>query len=49
MAILLAVLLPSLIATVRAATYSLSDNIVGTDFLSAFTHEAIADPTHGRV
>lgn len=32
-----------------AATYSLSDNYVGTSFLSAFTHEAIADPTDGRV
>ncbi|GJE87869.1 glycoside hydrolase family 16 protein [Phanerochaete sordida] len=32
-----------------AATYHLSDNWVGSAFLSAFTHEAIADPTHGRV
>lgn len=32
-----------------AATYQLSDNFVGSDFLSSFTHEAIADPTHGRV
>ena len=34
---------------VSAATYSLSNNFVGSDFLSAFNWEAIADPTHGRV
>lgn len=32
-----------------AATYSLSDNYVGSNFLSTFVHENIADPTHGRV
>ncbi|KAF7975332.1 hypothetical protein HWV62_9769 [Athelia sp. TMB] len=32
-----------------AATYSRSANIVGSDFLTAFTFEAIADPTDGRV
>ncbi|KAL5510983.1 hypothetical protein ACEPAG_3702 [Sanghuangporus baumii] len=31
------------------ATYSLSDNIVGRTFLSEFSHQAISDPTHGRV
>nr|2CL2_A Chain A, PUTATIVE LAMINARINASE [Phanerodontia chrysosporium]2W39_A Chain A, PUTATIVE LAMINARINASE [Phanerodontia chrysosporium]2W52_A Chain A, PUTATIVE LAMINARINASE [Phanerodontia chrysosporium] len=31
------------------ATYHLEDNWVGSAFLSTFTHEAIADPTHGRV
>ena len=40
-----------LVATrsVRAATYSLSSDIVGHDFLDEFTWEAISDPTHGRV
>ncbi|GJJ06564.1 hypothetical protein Clacol_000757 [Clathrus columnatus] len=47
---LLRAVLPSLlVAIVNGATYSLSDNIVGSDFLSTFTHQAIADPTHGRV
>lgn len=40
---------PSLFFSAYAATYSLSDNIVGTTFLSEFSHQAIADPTHGRV
>lgn len=30
------------IAVVKGATYSLSDNVVGTGFLSAFSHQAIA-------
>lgn len=34
---------------VFAASYTLSDNFVGSGFLSGFTHEAIADPTNGRV
>ncbi|KAF8590994.1 glycoside hydrolase family 16 protein [Ramaria rubella] len=33
----------------NAATYSRTDSISGTDFLSEFSHQAIADPTHGRV
>jgi len=32
-----------------AATYSLADSHVGSDFLNSFTIEAIADPTNGRV
>ena len=32
-----------------AFTYSLTDTFKGTDFLTAWSHEAIADPTHGRV
>ena len=39
----------ALVVSVHGATYHLSDNIVGTDFLNEFTHEAISDPTHGRV
>ena len=31
------------------ATHSLSDNIVGEGFYSAFNFEAIPDPTDGRV
>nr|VWO94484.1 Mixed-linked glucanase [Ganoderma boninense] len=41
--------LASLAVSVLGATYSIADSHVGTDFLSAFTHEAISDPTHGRV
>ncbi|CAE6444172.1 unnamed protein product, partial [Rhizoctonia solani] len=33
----------------RAATYSVSDTFIGSSFLSGFNHQAIADPTHGRV
>ncbi|TFK24816.1 glycoside hydrolase family 16 protein [Coprinopsis marcescibilis] len=36
-------------APVLAATYSLSDNIVGSGFYNSFDWEAIPDPTHGRV
>jgi hypothetical protein len=32
-----------------AARYGLSDNWIGAAFLSAFVHENIGDPTHGRV
>ncbi|TFK45227.1 endo-1,3(4)-beta-glucanase-like protein [Heliocybe sulcata] len=39
----------SFVSTALAATYSLSDNHVGPDFLTSFTHEAIPDPTSGRV
>ncbi|EPQ56434.1 laminarinase [Gloeophyllum trabeum ATCC 11539] len=35
--------------TALGATYSISDNIVGNGFNSAFTYQAIADPTNGRV
>ena len=41
--------LASLAVSVLGATYSISDSHVGKDFLSAFTHQAISDPTHGRV
>jgi hypothetical protein len=36
-------------ASTVATAYSLVDNYVGSSFLSGFVHEAIADPTHGRV
>lgn len=36
-------------ALVSAASYSLSDNFVGNGFLSGFEHQAISDPTNGRV
>ncbi|KAH7883436.1 glycoside hydrolase family 16 protein [Phlebopus sp. FC_14] len=32
-----------------ASTYTRTSNLVGQGFLNAFTWEAIADPTHGRV
>ena len=31
------------------ATYSQSDSYTGDGFLKGFSHEAITDPTHGRV
>lgn len=42
----------SLLATTTpalAATYSLSDNVVGSAFYNYFQWENIADPTNGRV
>ncbi|KAG5633600.1 hypothetical protein DXG03_006945, partial [Asterophora parasitica] len=39
----------SLVGTALAATYPLSDNIVGDDFYDEFEFQAIDDPTHGRV
>ncbi|KAG8960026.1 hypothetical protein FRC03_007139 [Tulasnella sp. 419] len=41
--------LVSVATSVHAATYAVSDTFIGTGFLNGFTHEAIADPTHGRV
>jgi hypothetical protein len=41
--------LSSGITAVLGATYSRSENIVGTGFYNSFNFEAIADPTHGRV
>ena len=39
----------SLTAPALGATYSLSQSVVGDQFLTAFTFETIADPTLGRV
>ncbi|KAF9446477.1 glycoside hydrolase family 16 protein [Macrolepiota fuliginosa MF-IS2] len=44
-----AILLFSYVALALGASYSQTDNISGSGFLNAFTYEAIADPTHGRV
>ena len=41
--------LSALVSSALGATYPLKDKFVGQDFLSGFSHEAIADPTHGRV
>lgn len=43
------VLLSLRVACAFAASYSLRDNFIGTGFLSGFEHEAIPDPTNGRV
>jgi hypothetical protein len=45
--VVVAVLFP--FTSTLAATYQLSDEIVGPTFYTAFEWEAIADPTHGRV
>ncbi|TCD67725.1 hypothetical protein EIP91_012025 [Steccherinum ochraceum] len=43
-------LLPALLATHSLAkTYQQTDSHQGTGFLSSFSHQAISDPTHGRV
>lgn len=41
--------LSSSLSSVLAASYSRSENIVGTGFYNSFNFEAISDPTHGRV
>ena len=41
--------LASIVVPALGATYFRSDSIVGSDFLTAFTFEAEADPTNGRV
>ncbi|KAI0757393.1 2 beta-glucanase [Daedaleopsis nitida] len=39
----------ALCTSALGATYNAKDSFVGQDFLTGFTHQAIADPTHGRV
>ncbi|KAF7367032.1 Glycoside hydrolase family 16 protein [Mycena sanguinolenta] len=39
----------SIISSALCATYSRSENIVGTGFYNSFNFEAITDPNHGRV
>lgn len=41
--------LVALAKIVSAGTYSLASNLVGEGFLNAFSWQAIADPTNGRV
>ncbi|KAI0820859.1 laminarinase [Trametes gibbosa] len=41
--------LTSLVAAVLGATYQQTDSHQGSGFLKSFSHQAIADPTHGRV
>lgn len=33
----------------RGHRYALTDEVIGEEFFLKFTHEAINDPTHGRV
>lgn len=42
-------ILASCVSQALAATYALSDNHVGPTFLTAWEHQAISDPTDGRV
>jgi hypothetical protein len=39
----------ALAPTAMAEVWTLTDTFIGPSFLSAFTHETIEDPTHGRV
>ena len=41
--------LTAIAVPVLGATYSISDSYQGSDFLNGFHHQAISDPTHGRV
>ncbi|EKM57336.1 glycoside hydrolase family 16 protein [Phanerochaete carnosa HHB-10118-sp] len=43
------VILASCVSRALAATYTLSDSYVGAAFLTAWRHQVISDPTHGRV
>ena len=45
----LAILALTAPVVVDADTFTLSDTYQGSGFLSGFSHEAISDPTHGRV
>lgn len=42
-------LLAGLASGALGATYTQSDSHTGDGFLKSFAHEAISDPTHGRV
>ena len=33
----------------HAKSYAVTDTFIGSSFLTNFDHQAIADPTHGRV
>jgi hypothetical protein len=39
----------ALAPSAMAEVWTLKDTFIGPSFLTGFTHEAIADPTHGRV
>ena len=39
----------ALLPSAYALTYHATDTFIGKDFLSSWSHEAIADPTRGRV
>ena len=39
----------TLFSSALGATYNIKDSFVCESFLTGFTHQAIADPTHGRV
>ena len=45
----LGLLLTSLTLPANCIEYTIRDTYVGEGFLSGFTHQAISDPTHGRV
>ncbi|KAJ7807591.1 hypothetical protein B0H14DRAFT_2609494 [Mycena olivaceomarginata] len=44
-----AIAIVTLVCLVVSATYQWTDNIDGSGFLSAFSFQAISDPTHGQV
>jgi hypothetical protein len=46
---IIALIVPSLLPSTVATSYTLVDNYVGTSFLSDFDHQNIADPTRGTV
>ncbi|OBZ78872.1 hypothetical protein A0H81_00340 [Grifola frondosa] len=42
-------LVSSFVSAALGATYNVQDTFIGQDFLTGFSHQAIPDPTHGRV
>ncbi|KAI6032879.1 glycoside hydrolase family 16 protein [Pisolithus orientalis] len=49
MRLVTSMVLVGLAKTTSAATYSLTSNLIGQGFLNAFSWQAVADPTNGRV
>ena len=44
-----ATVIAALIAPALGTSYTLSDTYMGGGWLTGFSHQAIMDPTHGRV
>jgi hypothetical protein len=42
-------LVAALLGSVQGARYNVQDTFIGRTFLDGFEHDAIPDPTHGRV
>jgi hypothetical protein len=49
MQLVFSLMLVSLLEPVFSATYTVTDNVVGSDFFQFFEFETIPDPSNGRV